>query len=337
MALKLIKKDKAYIPNLQDKRVQKRVALVLAWCDLNLYEKEPTRFNAIKHLAPIFGQQQNPLSKWLRHRLLLQSGRYKIGKSNYKYMLRKGSIANIRAMMGEAAIEFSDSQKYESQFANELASLSFTYADKSSRLWHPLQNMRRDDKSEFWAKHLPFDYDISACAPNLLTQTASMVGLDEAKLARVQKYLDEKSDFRKHVQQLTGLTSKQSKGVINSLFNGARLIPHRTCSTFEMLGYDRDALAQLKNDPQVQEMLAIIKEIWSMLSSIVGDSKGSQWKIYFALERDVVDVVHEYLRERDNAFFSEHDGWRCAKMVDTAALSSLVLARTGYDIQFEKN
>jgi hypothetical protein len=197
--------------------------------------------------------------------------------------------------------------------------------------------MRRDDKSEFWAKHLPYDYDISACAPNLLAQTARMVGLDEAKLAEVQKYLDENSDFRRHVQQLTGLTLKQSKGVINSLFNGARLIPHRTCSTFEMLGYDRDALDRLKSNAQVQALLASIKEIWSMLSSIVGDPKGSKCKIYFALEREVIDVVHEYLREQDNAFFSEHDGWRCAKPVDTTALSALVLARTGYDLKFDKN
>ena len=136
--------------------------------------------------------------------------------------------------------------------------------------------MRREDKDEFWAAHLPFHYDISACARNLLAQTARMLGLDEAKLAGVHKYLDEKSDFRKHVQQLTGLTLKQSKGIINSLFNGARLIPHRTCSTFEMLGYDRQALDRLRKDPQVIDLLSSIKEIWAMLSSIVGDDKGSK-------------------------------------------------------------
>jgi hypothetical protein len=84
-------------------------------------------------------------------------------------------------------------------------------------------------------------------------------------------------------------------------------------------------------------MLASIREIWKVLKSVVKVGKGARWNIYFQLEREVIDVVHEYLREQDDAFFSEHDGWRCAKPVDTAALSALVLVRTGYDLKFDKN
>lgn len=349
MALKLTKPDDAYTPNLQDKRVQKRVSSVLAWCDSNLFEHQPTNIRAVTStkkgppsakklsITDVFGQQQNPLSKWLRYNLLIQSGIYHPGKLVYGYRLREGAVARIRSMMGETAIALSDLQKYEKKYQYELDTLEFNYREKSERLWHGLQNIRRSEKEEFWSKYLPYDYDISACAPNLLAQTARIGGLPAEKLAGVQRYLDEKGAFREHFSELSGLTLQQSKAVINSLFNGARLTPYYACSTFELLGYNRDALDRIKADQQVQEMLASIKEIWKMLKPIVQDVNGSKWNIYFRLEREVIDVVHEYLRSTSNAFFSEHDGWRCAKPVDTAALSALVLERTGYDLKFDKN
>lgn len=347
MALKFTKKGDAYVPNMQDKRVQKRVATVLDWCDSNLFEQYPTNMRAVPtkdtkaprklSISDVFGQQQNPLTKWLRHNLMIQTGIYEPGRLVYGYMLREGSVARIRAMMGEAAVARTDLQKFENSYQHELDALNFNYRDKSERLWHGLQNMRRAEKEEFWSHYLPYDYDISACAPNLLAQTARMVGLSEDKLAGVQKYLDEKSEFRKHFMQVSGLTMQQSKAVINSLFNGARLIPHFTCSTYELLNFDREALDRIKADPQVVEMLASIKEIWKVLKSVVKVGKGAKWNIYFQLEREVIDVVHEYLREQDNAFFSEHDGWRCAKPVDTAELAALVQERTGYQLQFDKN
>ena len=347
MALKFINKDEAYAPNLQDKRVQKRVTTVLDWCDANLFEQYSTNMRSVPtkdktvakklSIADVFGQQQNPLSKWLRHNLLIQTGIYEPGRLVYGYMLREGSVAKIRSLMGELAVARTDMQKFENSYQQELNSLNFNYREKSERLWHGLQNMRRTEKEEFWSKYLPYDYDISACAPNLLAQTARMVGLSEEKLAGVQKYLDEKGAFRKHFMDVSGLTMQQSKAVINSLFNGARLIPHFTCSTYELLNFNREALERIKADPQVVEMLVSIKEIWKVLKSVIKIGKGAKWNIYFQLEREVIDVVHEYLRAQDNAFFSEHDGWRCAKPVDTAALSALVFERTGYDLKFDKN
>lgn len=337
MNLKLIKKDEAYRPNLKDKRVQKRVSSVLDWCDLHLYEHEAVRLHSVSQLAKIFGQQQNPLSKWLRNHLLIQIGGYEPGKMNYSYVLREGAVASIRGMMGDAPVALSDAEKYAENWKAELATLTFNYTDKSNRLWHPLQNMRRSEKDAFWASYLPYDYDISACAPNLLTQTVRIVGVSDGKLEGVQKYLDEKGAFRQHVKELTGLTLQQSKAVINSMFNGARLIPHYTCATYKILGYDRATLYRLKDDNQVQELLSSIKEIWKTLAEIATDDKCSRWNIYFRLEREVIDVIHEYLRETDNAFFSEHDGWRCAKPVDTQVLEARVLERTGYSLKFDKN
>lgn len=38
-------------------------------------------------------------------------------------------------------------------------------------------------------------------------------------------------------------------------------------------------------------------------------------------------MCHEYLRDHDNRFFSEHDGWRCAEPVDTTERSEVVAER----------
>ena len=153
MALKLTKPDDAYTPNLQDKRVQKRVSSVLAWCDSNLFEHQPTNIRAVTStkkgppsakklsITDVFGQQQNPLSKWLRYNLLIQSGIYHPGKLVYGYRLREGAVARIRSMMGETAIALSDLQKYEKKYQYELDTLEFNYREKSERLWHGLQNI----------------------------------------------------------------------------------------------------------------------------------------------------------------------------------------------------
>jgi hypothetical protein len=348
VTLKFVSPDEAYAPNLRDKRVVRRVSAVLDWCDLNLYEGRAVKVHSVRTLVDfygnelasmrsVFGQQQNDLTRWLRYNLLVQSGTYQEGLEMYRYTLRPGAVARLRSLIGEEKRTPTDVEKYKLRHTAELESLTFAYNDSSSRLWHPLQNVSKGLKDELWSDYLPFDYDISACAPNLLTQTARMVGWPEEKLAGVQKYLDDKSGFRAHVQGLTGLTMKHTKGVINSLFNGARLSPHHTCKTFETLNYDRDALDRLKADPLVVELLVGIKQIWLALADGLQKGHVTKWDIYFALEREVIDVCHEYLRAHDNAFFSEHDGWRCAKPVNTADLSDTVYERTGYRLKFDKN
>lgn len=335
--LKLVPKGQEYQPNLRDSRVRRRIAAVLDWCDLNLYERDPVRLSAINDLTPIFGQAQNALSNWLRHRLLRQIGGYTPGKANYAYLLKEGSIQSLRTMLGEPAVALTDVQRYERKYATELTTLRFQYNDKSNRLWHPLQNVEREKKPALWEKYLPFDYDINACAPNLLTQTAARVGLAPEALAGVQRFLDDKTGFRQHVADLTGMSYRQAKAVINSMFNGAKLHPHRSCSTFEVLGFDKDALQRLKTDPQVVELLASVKAIWAQLDAVLEGGRGAKWRIYFRLEREVIDVCHQYLRDAGNPFFSEHDGWRCQFEVDTDALEALIFEKTGYRLKFDKN
>lgn len=52
---------------------------------------------------------------------------------------------------------------------------------------------------------------------------------------------------------------------------------------------------------------------------------------------EVINVCPGYLRDHDNASFSEHDGWRCRNSVDTAELAALVYERTGYKLAFKRS
>lgn len=102
-----------------------------------------------------------------------------------------------------------------------------------------------------------------------------------------------------------------------------------------MSGYVGRVRDRLKNDLQVQRLLASIKDIWKTLQSSVL-TKRVKVEIYFHLECEVIDLVHEY-PSRNNAFFSEHDGWRCAQLVDITALEKRVRERTPCTLKFNTN
>lgn len=79
--------------------------------------------------------------------------------------------------------------------------------------------------------------------------------------------MDDKSAFRAHVQELAGMTMKQTRASSTASSNGARSSRHYSFKTFETLEYHRDTLDRLNADPLVIELLVGIKEIWLALAA----------------------------------------------------------------------
>lgn len=245
------------------------------------------------------------------------------------------------------------------EFGEELRSLAFTYEDKSSRLWHPLQNVRRQHKKRLLhASGLQYSYDIVCAAPTLLLRYAqSLPDIPERNiwtmdlwLFAYQSYLKDRTARRAALADLLQVDVSYAKTVLNSLFCGAKVGAGPHFSLFRLLGtYDR--IQSLKDDKFITALRADIKVVWNYIEPTMmriekKDKKGRQrkvplnskrkWGLYFDLERKVLDVVRHYLEDTGNPHFLEHDGWSTRDKVDVAKLRAYIYDKTGFAINIDE-
>jgi len=241
----------------------------------------------------------------------------------------------------------------EAAFGPELKSLSFEYEDKSSRLWHPLQMMRRTHKREVQAAAgLTWHYDIEACAPTLLLQHAQSLPepMDEW-LPFYQDYLANRQQHRIRLAQKMNCDPFFSKTAINALFAGAKVGAGEKFAIGRLL-YSAERVKRFREDDLIIGLRADIKVLWDYIYPSLGlrtkkDKNGVErrvplssrrkWNLYFQLERQVLEVVREYLVETGNLHFLEHDGWVTQHRIDTTALKERIYQRTGFSVKLEED
>lgn len=324
----------SYEPNFNNKRVVDRVALVLAWCNMNLSSTSTNQIHNSK-LTKVFGTQTNALSKYLRANLLQQSGLYTVGKISMSYTLNQEGFDKLSAKIHGSGNHIQNDRACAEDLYPELITLNFQYTDKSYRLWNPLQNMKSSKKQEFWAGYLPFNYDVDACAPTILLQLAQKHGLVPLLAGPIQSYLDNKDAFREHVAKIANIEVKVAKRLINSLFNGARLSCNYFCSAFSLVDFNKDAMRALQNDEQVTSLRSSIKRMWERIGTVANcKTSKDKWNVYFKLERKVLDAVKFFLDEKKMSYFTEHDGFRSAEEINTKELSDFVFSRTSIRVNF---
>lgn len=332
--LTLVTPQDRYVPNWADPRSRRRVEAVMQWCASFMSETQP-RQAAQAALDKIFGHHGHALSTYLRRRLLVRHGGFRPGKFAYNYTLVHGALEALAAEV-DPGNPLTVVQLLERRHAEELKTLTFTYKDKADRLWHPLQNVRRDVKAVFWSKYLPHDYDIKACAPTVINHMADKLGMAQVLRADLSSYLDDVGAYRSHVQALTGCDAKTAKRLLNSFFNGARLSRNFHCSAYRVLNNDDDAMLALMQDPKITDLRNAIKRTWKHIERVsqVGKmASKDRWGVYFKMERQMLDAITEHLRQTGNAHFTEHDGFRTAQPIDVAAVEAAVLAKTGVKIE----
>jgi hypothetical protein len=336
-------------PNFRDKRVRARVEKVLALVSDELSEGY-ARPLPKQTLEEFFGPVGNRVGDYLRANLLVREDKYIPGKQFFKYRLKKGGCDRV---MGHAAasncsiVNTSDprlvAERKGEKHSGELETLTFNYKDKSKRLWHPLQNIKKSAKPAFWVKHgLPYDYDIEACAPTLLLQTADKAGMLQLLQGPIQDYLDDRDKYRRKVMDLTGLPIDDSKNLVTSLFNGARLTANSYSAAFRHMtdsgmspGQAAAAMKRLQEDKDIRALRIAIRNAWRRLRMKLNREfrTGRQkWHLYFILERKVLDAIKAELERQGRKYFTEHDGFRTDASVDVAALIDHVKATTGYEL-----
>lgn len=354
--------NKPYTPNFADPRVQRKLRTALGFARSCFSDTKPRQWST-RYIDRFFGGQSNKLSKWLRQQLLVntnshwsiehrQCKEYTLNLANYtalKQQLENDIVPTTIVTDLDTNIVLNWAK---TEFKDELATRVFTYTDLKGRLWHPLQNVRREYKRTILADaNLRFQYDIQCCAPTLIWQHAQQQeqAMDEIP-EYIDAYLKDRKGIRNQIAQQAELDPSAIKVLVNALFSGAKLGNNPTFATYKMFSGDLARIEYLKQDPFITGLRSDIKTCWEHIKpsmvrrSIVNKNNKTQllplsskdkWNRYFQLERLVLNSVIDYLKANEIQFFAEHDGWTTSIELDQNELIDHVYKQTGFRIKID--
>jgi hypothetical protein len=310
-----------------------------------------------RYIDDFFGNQRNDLSKYLRKTLLICTDEfYRFNSSDPKqnkckeYILNKDGLRFLKEALKTNNIQLYPSvvEVTNKHHKEELTTGNFQYNDKSGRLWHPLQRYRKQYRTQILADNgYHYDYDIECCAPTLIHQYAQKLGMD-LYLFALNRYLKDRTEVRQELAQRLELDVDAVKEIINALFCGARIANNKDSDIYQILLGDRARIEYLKQDPYITELRSDIKTCWEYITPtmsrrrktktnrLIAISCKEKWRVYFELERSVLDEIRSYLTDKNYRYFLIHDGWTCDNEIDKDELSDFVRSKIGFDLKFEQ-
>lgn len=347
----------SYKPNLNDPRVRQRVQAVLQWCRPMLGQKRAKPINSAT-LRKIFGNTSQPFGRWLRSNLLMQVGGYEVGKASYSYYLNEAGYEKVCALV---AVSSQTSVEVAAELFGPIISGDIVpeYRDSGTRRYHPIQNVRREDRKKAFAGRGWFDYDIDACAATLVYQYAAKhfkrTYLDATSpFPAVARLISEKTETRYLVMALCGISLEAAKELLQSIFFRAPLTPHSRCSIYRLLGEDRVRLERLKQNSFIKELVVDLRKMWryatladqhERATLLISEGRyfpqtratsAHRYAIYLRLERKVMDAIHSWFGSEQFPGILMHDGFLSKLDVETRDLALYVEQKTGYQIKLKK-
>ena len=347
-----------YTPNFSDPRVQRKLRKALGFARACFNESKPRAWSS-RYIDKHFGQYNTDLGRWLRKQLLVNTNswysmdqgkckEYTLNLENYNFVAQQLQSDNV-ATISVVDLPVAWAQQ---EFKDELATKVFTYTDLKGRLWHPLQNVRKEYKRSILADaNLKYQYDIQCCAPTLIMQHAQQ---QEDPMDVIPEYIDaylkDRKGIRKQIAQQVELDPSAIKILVNALFSGAKLGNNPKFATYKMFEGDLARIEYLKQDPFITGLKQDIKMCWDYIkpsmprTSVTNKNNKTQllplssrdkWNRYFQLERVVLNSVIDYLKANGIQFFAEHDGWTTSELLDQNELITHVFQTTGYRIKLE--
>ena len=349
-----------YTPNFTDPRVVRRVRGALGFARACFSETKPRAWST-RYIDRHFGQHTTDISRWLRKQLLITTDshwskdtrkckQYVLNGTGYEQLVTQfksdnDATINVLEVSKELVTNWA-----QAEFKDELAAKIFTYNDIKNRLWHPLQNLRREDKRLVLAQaNFKFQYDIQCCAPTLIHQLAQRYEMD-LYLPHIEGYLANRKYVRDTIAHNVELDPSAVKIIITALFSGAKIGNNPTFAIYKLLDGDLARLTYLKQDSYLTGLREEIKTCWDYIKTslprravvnknnkqqMLGISSKQKWGVYFDLERQVLNSVINYLNLTDNQFFTEHDGWTTTNEIDQQELIDYVVQTTGYRIRID--
>jgi len=354
-----------YTPNFGDPRVQRRCRQALGFA-CGAISATKSHAWSTRYIDKWFGVQSNPLSAYLREQLLTVTNDHwnKDTGECKQYVLNTSAVDQLKLNLGIASESTSNIvlQVVTNTYEQQLVTGEFAYKDKSSRLWHPLQNFRKDAKrSVLNSAGYEYHYDIECCAMTLIHQHSQHIpevvvnskwqqGPMDLYLFALRRYLDQRTEIRNQIAQEADLDTITVKRIITALLAGAPLSLNPTTEIYQMLEGDRARIQFLKQHEYLSQLRTDIKMCWDYIKPtlprrsktqptgrerMIPISSRQKWGVYFDLERQVLDSVRDYLVATSNKHFLEHDGWSCASELDQVALQQWVCDKTGFVVEIE--
>lgn len=293
-----------YTPDFADPRVKRRIKKAVGFATACISSEQAHSWST-RYIDKHFGVSSNPLSKYLRDRLLTCTDHHYsvLTKTSKKYKLNLQGVNFLESKLVSAAthtvsypcvlqVQSSAVAWAREQFKSELSTKIFRYDNKSNRNWHPLQRVRRAVKREvFRDSDLKYQYDIQCCAQTLLLQYSQQIPelLDPVKLVgpqnnkralwlqgpmdlwlpNIQAYLADRTTLRTELSLRAEITPELSKEIINALFAGAGISLNENTDIYQLLQGDIARIHYLKQDPVISGLRDEIKTMWEYISPVL--------------------------------------------------------------------
>jgi hypothetical protein len=375
----------SYNPNINDPRTQKRIKKAIAFTNAFLSDTKPRGWST-RYIDKYFGQQQHDLSNWLRTKLLIcTNDRYAKDTGICKEYIKNSTGLNDMVSLLETHITYPSVSQVgaktkqntsttisvsqvtkdfiKEEFSKELKSKKFVYEDKSNRLWHDLQRVRKEYKQQIFSESgLKYEYDIECCAPTLIHQYSQTIpeiihndkwiqGPMDLYLFALRRYLTDRKTVRNELAIQAEITYEQAKEIISALLMGAQLGHNKDSDIYKLLKGDTARIEFLKQNEYLKQLREDIKTCWDYIKptlpvTYITDKKNKQRRlpisnkqkagVYFDLERKVLNTSRDYLDRTNNKYFLEHDGFVCEKEINKEELLNWIKINTGFDIKLDQ-
>ena len=360
-----------YIPNFDDKRVSARCKVALGFV-LGVMHTEKSKEWSTRYIDQHLGQQQTALGKYLRNTLLIcENDKYFFGsyaKDTQKCKEYRANAQGIEDLKDQIAHVLPPEPRpttlttnyeqpvrdnhlirhlIEREYGDQLRSGEFDYRDSSYRLWNNLQNVksvyRKPIMSEYGYSH---NYDVEACAPNIIEQLSRRYGND-LYMPALDDYIVNKIPFRNQISEDFDIDIKTTKIFLNALFCGASIGFNPQFATCVMLDNDTAKITLAKEHPTIMQLREDIKLCWCHIvdsgveisrrrkietNRLLPVSSRDRWSVYFKYEREVISSISRYLRELNIKCFLEHDGFSSDKAINVVELCARVKLDTAFDL-----
>lgn len=352
----------SYQPNINEPRVQKRIKSALGFVGACISDTKSHPWST-RYISKFVGRTNEDLGNWLRNKLLIcTNDRWsKDDKICKEYIKNKEGYDELVSLIKQSTTTYPIVRQVQNEvitdwinneYSTELKSKNFEYLDKSNRYWHNLQSVKRDYKKIVFVQHgLTYQYDIKCCAPTLILQYSQMLEQPmDLYLETIQSYMKDRKSFRTQLANDSDISEDLAKEIINALLMGAKLGNVPKSSIYQLLEGDKSRIEYLKQDPFITKYKKEVKIIWDYIKPTLPKTtkKNKNGKeitkpisskqkagVYFELERKVINSAMAYLKQTNNHYFLEHDGWVCTNEINQQKLVEHIKNSTGFTIQLD--
>ena len=344
---------KIQLPNFKNKRTQKRMLQALGMCEAFLSETKPVELSKFT-IDRYFSQQQNITGKWLRMKLLnehdgwdMHSGKCKSYTRNPRGVQLVEEILQVNKSYNafSGLSDTANNQTINHTLAVDWALKNYpfssiTYNEKSNRYWHPVQNLRKSVRNKYLVRNdITNQYDIVCAAQTLLSQTYTHA--TGRRLELIESYIANRDSIRNKLANDLDLPIHVVKTILTALFAGARIVSNPRNDIFQLCEYDFARIEWMKQDMYLSELRKEISTMWSGIKPLLKTdarlNAKTRWKCYFALEKQVMDVIIKHTQTTNNKYFIIHDAIATQRELDIEGIKSQIKDLTNYSIEIERS